>query len=563
MKKPFTLLLVFIIGLCSVSNAQTALDPDQLVNPQITGPGVYTVEAGKFYAFDGRIDLTFEITIQGPDEGWIMNATNPPVLVNTPSLDGDPRDFFELKAGGAITLKNVLFSGTHNNGEIGKVIVNNTAGSKMIIDNCVITDWQDFAFRNQVKGDSVSVTNCVFVNGMRPRFSQWGGFPVRLDVAADDVIFENNTVVNSGRLLCNSGPFHNANVHQIHNTYLNQAVAGEEQRANEFITANNIFYNFHILGRKTESHSNPDNAYGAYFTTWNYYADSKDKLDSISLYLGQNLFFRPQKVLDWWDTSSGDSLAVSYLWEKPDVDSFIIDDNNYTIGTNYAELDPGFTTPPDNLDSIVGYIDRHYNRVSDDWIDWRIPSPVSFDEATGAPSLSWPPAIDLTYSNSFLQSAGTDSLPLGDLNWFPDKKAEYLAEKDDILAALRDSMVNAVAVYDPLTMDETPLITEAPITSTEQVDPSKLYLSGNYPNPFNEITTIKFGLDQQSEVTLRVFNLLGQLAFESNEFDLPQGTHEINFNASNLTSGIYLYKINAVGSDGKHYVATKKMILSR
>lgn len=267
----------------------------------------------------------------------------------------------------------------------------------------------------------------------------------------------------------------------MHNTYFNQTVAGHEQRANEFITANNIFYNYHFLGHKTEFHSAPNNTYDSHFTTWNYFADSKDGLDSISLYLGQNLFYRDQEVLDWFDTVGGDSLAPSLLWEHADVDSFILADDNYTIGTNYAELDPEFAMHPGNTEAIVNYINGSWVDRTSDWADWRIASPVSFND-DGAPALSWPPAFDLSYSNSYLQTAGTDGLPLGDLNWFPDKKAEYLANRDAIVTSIRDSMVNAVAVYDPLTMDETPMITEATSTTTsiEQVDPSKLYLSGNY-----------------------------------------------------------------------------------
>ena len=563
MKKTFTLFFVFTFGLFSVLNAQTALDPLQFVNAQITGPGVYTVEAGQYYAFDGRIDLTYDITIEGPDEGWIYESTNPPVLLNSPAADGEPRDFFELKEGGALTVKNVLFSGTNSNGEVGKVIAKNTAGSSMVIDNCVIADWQDFAFRNQNKGDLLSITNCVFINGMRPRYSQWGGFPVRLDVACTDVVFENNTVVNSGRLLANSGPFHNANVLQMHNTYLNQAVAGEEQRANEFITANNIFYNYHMLGQRTEAHSSPDNEYGAYFTTWNYFADSKNSLDSISLYLGQNLFFRPQEVLDWFETSSGDSLALSFLWEKPDVDSFIVADNNYTIGANYAEIDPGFASAPDNIDAIIGYIDGHYNNPSGDWSDWRIESPVSFG-ADGAPALSWPPEFDLSYSNSGLQTAGTDGLPLGDLNWFADKKDEYYANKDAILTAIRDSMENAVIFYDPDVMDATPLITQL-TSSIFDVDdvPEDFYLSGNHPNPFDQNTVIKFGLHENSQVTFSVYSLLGQKVFESSEGRLLSGPNEITFDAENLDSGIYMFKISATDSSGKTYILGKEMIVTK
>ena len=562
MKKITTLLIAFVLGLFAVSTAQTALDPNNTVNTQITGPGVYTVEAGQFYAFDGRIDLTFDVTIMGPDSGWVMGAADLPVLVNTPAMDGTARDFFQINSGGSLTLKNVLFSGTHSNGEISGTFAANTGGSKMIADNCVFTDFTNFALRNQFKGDTISITNCVFINGVRLSNSPWGGFPLRMDVACDNVIIENNSVVNSGRLTGNSGPWHNANVHEMHNTYLNQTVNGHEQRANEMITANNIFYNYHIRGRKNENSMNPNNTYDAHFTTWNYFADSKNSLDSISLYLGQNLFYREQAILDWYASVPGDSMSPSLLWEHPDVDSFIIDDDNYTIGTNYADTDPGFTMNPTQTDSIVKYLDFHWGiNAPAEWPDWRITPPVSFDGG-GQPALSWPPAFDLSYANTYMQTAGTDSLPLGDLNWFPDKKAEFLADRDAIITSIRDSMVNATAVYDPETMDTTPLITPW-TTAIEDVLPEQIFALSNYPNPFDQSTTIEFGLLQPAKVTLSVSNLFGQKVFELTEDVLPAGDHEFKFDASDLSSGIYIYTINATGIDGQNYVASKRMILSK
>lgn len=561
MKRTVTLLFAFTIGLFSVASAQTALDPNQFVNAQITGPGVYTVESGVFYAFDGRIDLTFDVTIEGPDNGWIMNEATPPVFLNTPAADGSARNFFELKEGGSLTLKNILLSGANNNDEVVGNFVANTGGSKMIVDNCVFTDWQDFALRNQNKGDSISITNCVFINGVRLRYSPWGGFPLRMDVACDNVVMENNSVVNSGRLLANSGPFHNASVQEMHNTYLNQTVAGHEQRADEFITANNIFYNFHFIGYKTEFHSSPNNTYDSYFTTWNYFADSKNSLDSISLYLGQNLFYRDQEILDFFATVGGDSLAPSLLWEHPDVDSFIIADDNYTIGANYAEMDPGFTMHPGNAQAIANHINGHWIDPTSDWVDWRIPSPISFDGGGQPQYNSWPPAFDLSYSNTFLQTAGTDGLALGDLNWFPEDKAEFLANRASIVAAIRDSMTMAVEIYDPLTMDQTPLIT--PLTSTEEVDATQLSSSGNFPNPFHGITTINFGLQQHAKVSLSVFNLFGQSVYESPNQDLAPGNYQFNFDGSNLSSGMYVYKIIARGRDGRNYVTTNRMMRSK
>ena len=560
MLRTITILCAFVVGLFAVSTAQTALDENQFVNTQITASGVYTVEAGKYYAFDGRIDLTFDVTIEGPDGTWIMDQTNPPVFVNTPAADGSARTFFEIKTGGSLTLKNVLFSGSNNNGEVSGNFVANTGGSKMMADNCVFTDWTDFALRNQFKGDSTSITNCVFINGVRLSNSPWGGFPLRMDVACNNVVIENNSVVNSGRLTGNSGPWHNANIHEMHNTYLNQTVNGHEQRANEMITANNIFYNYHVRGRKTEATSAPSNTYDASFTTWNYFADSKNALDSISLYLGQNLFYREQKIMDWYSTTGGDSIVASLLWEHPDVDSFITTDDNYTIGTNYAGMDPGFTMHPGNTDSITAFLTYHWFNTGD-WPDWRIASPVTFD-ANSFPVLSWPPAFDLSYANVYMQTAGTDGLPLGDLNWFPAKKAEFLADRDAIVAAIRDSMVNAVAVYDPNTMDNTPMITPW-ATSIEKDLQGQIYSLSNYPNPFEQSTTIQFGLLQTSKVTVSVTNLFGQKVFEMTESRLGSGTHEFTFDASNLSSGIYIYKVNATGLNGKTYVASKRMILTK
>jgi hypothetical protein len=73
--------------------------------------------------------------------------------------------------------------------------------------------------------------------------------------------------------------------------------------------------------------------------------------------------------------------------------------------------------------------------------------------------------------------------------------------------------------------------------------PSGFALSQNYPNPFNPETVIKFSLDQQGFTKLRVYNLLGaQVALLVNG-ELNEGQHEVRFNASNLPSGVYLYKL--------------------
>jgi hypothetical protein len=75
--------------------------------------------------------------------------------------------------------------------------------------------------------------------------------------------------------------------------------------------------------------------------------------------------------------------------------------------------------------------------------------------------------------------------------------------------------------------------------------PIQFELAQNYPNPFNPSTTIKFSLPQSAFVTLKVYNILGQEVSTLVNGFTEAGIHSINFDASNLNSSIYLYKLEA------------------
>ena len=101
--------------------------------------------------------------------------------------------------------------------------------------------------------------------------------------------------------------------------------------------------------------------------------------------------------------------------------------------------------------------------------------------------------------------------------------------------------------------------------------PSKFELMQNYPNPFNPVTTLSFVIGQPSMVTLKVYNVLGQeVATLLNHELLDAGEQEVNFDATNLASGVYLYRIVAqtvAGDDapsaGNQFVSVRKMILMK
>lgn len=91
--------------------------------------------------------------------------------------------------------------------------------------------------------------------------------------------------------------------------------------------------------------------------------------------------------------------------------------------------------------------------------------------------------------------------------------------------------------------------------------PKVFFIEQNYPNPFNPSTKIRFNLAVNSKVSLKVYNLIGEEVAELLNGQMNAGRQEAEFNASNLNSGIYIYKLEAVGEDGSTFISSKKMTL--
>ena len=81
-------------------------------------------------------------------------------------------------------------------------------------------------------------------------------------------------------------------------------------------------------------------------------------------------------------------------------------------------------------------------------------------------------------------------------------------------------------------------------------------LDQNYPNPFNPVTSIKFSLPRASNVSLKVYNSLGQKVSELVNTTLEEGRYSYQWNAENFTSGIYFYKLET-----DNFISAKKMVL--
>jgi hypothetical protein len=180
--------------------------------------------------------------------------------------------------------------------------------------------------------------------------------------------------------------------------------------------------------------------------------------------------------------------------------------------SNNLNVDPGFgTSVTGHVDSLIAYV----RKIATGTLD----RPWFYPNATLYPP-TWPLPENLAYTNTNLQSAGTDGFALGDLNWFPAQKAIW--------------------------------------TDVKSVDalPEEFTLSQNYPNPFNPSTTIEYQITKSGMTTLKVYNVLGQEVATLVDGVVSAGSHEATFDASRLSSGIYFYTLRS-GS----FVETKKMVL--
>ena len=99
------------------------------------------------------------------------------------------------------------------------------------------------------------------------------------------------------------------------------------------------------------------------------------------------------------------------------------------------------------------------------------------------------------------------------------------------------------------------------LSTADEGIPTEFALHENYPNPFNPTTTLRFDLPEVSDITLTIYNMLGQRVRTFNMQSTPAGYHTITWDATNdfgeqVGAGVYLYQLQA-----KDFVKTRKMVL--
>jgi hypothetical protein len=203
----------------------------------------------------------------------------------------------------------------------------------------------------------------------------------------------------------------------------------------------------------------------------------------------------------------------------------------------YDSTNPGFLIPPTNKEGIKSFLLRKWTDNSD--TTW------AFDPNSDVKQI-WPTNEQLRYSNATLKTAGMGGFPLGDLyrwwNSIPTTYSGWKAQAGTENQTITDWLTNGVTGVEEKAVG-TPLEFE---------------LSQNYPNPFNPTTQIIYSVPQKSNVTLKVFNVLGMEVATLFSGVQDAGKHTATFNATRVSSGVYFYRLQA-GSVS----ITKKMLFMK
>ncbi|MGB5529149.1 MAG: T9SS type A sorting domain-containing protein, partial [Ignavibacteriaceae bacterium] len=170
--------------------------------------------------------------------------------------------------------------------------------------------------------------------------------------------------------------------------------------------------------------------------------------------------------------------------------------------------------------------------------------------------LKWSTATETNNSGFEVERASSTTTPVQD--WSKISFVEgrgTTTEKMDYI--YKDKLTQpGTYVYRLKQIDFDGTVSYSPEVEVEVIGPKEFALFQNYPNPFNPSTTIKFALPEKTNIALSVYNSLGEKVADVFSGELGEGYHEIEFTASNLSSGIYFYRL-----ESEKFVSVKKMII--
>lgn len=535
-----------------------------LMNADSSAPAdrVYLLHNGGIYSLvnNPTSSATHKTIIMGETQTSLKvsgTATAPPILQGSTFQGGNTTG--GINSGGDLLVKNVDVEIGNSAGSEGWAFFGFSGPSERIqVDNCIIEHNLWTVIGGPPANESMFFTNDYFVNLDGYTCRRNGGV-IDYFSNQDTIFVENCTHVNTQGSLYKTRPAYAINkVLFNHNDFIDCSGfvfmnSGGDQ-ANYSVT-NNIFVNCQLQAYAPVL-SNSDvgevDVDSLPMGLVNLKADSLFLANGASFYADRNLVYWDPSLSDIVTTLNTNKVNGSTNWvsqmitmNKRTADLFN-DKTNYPRLTNgtwienqlpsFKKTDVLFTTQLATLKAYsISAVDTSFTGSLK---SWRQPSNPESQYYTYA---DWPIPIDLSYTDNNLLTAGLNGFPVGDLDWFPTQYAAWKAQESTELAQIANVLKNGITGIEKTT-----------------VVPKQFQMQQNYPNPFNPTTVINFTIPKSGNVTLKVYNLLGQEVATLVDGYRTAQTYNINFNASNLASGVYIYTIRY----GDQTIS-KKMVLMK
>lgn len=545
-----------------------SLQISAIINADTTAPEerVYVLDRGAIY----YIELAFELNSSRKFIAKGDENERPPVLCAAVRGDGSSEEwFFKMNKEGMTLELNDLYilSMRWDGATLGwsRAIAAWSNNISIILRNVVFDAFTECALKVQADYVSLDVQNCHFRNfihstsyfGGQPFLSDGGNKP-GVTIIKNNTFFACQSYLLSVRGLGEDVVFeHNSVVYGVVNPMLTR-------QADDLYIKNNLFYAAHAWG------GDPEQTMGGWFLnypdsvstsiyrarmhmTWGpYEVSGPEALNDTAAGLifdpatwthdvQYNDCYFPDALVDFytnWNDTVTLADSVTFLggykdlvvrklnmprWIN-DLTAAVIDSVTNPASENYSPnfvvahniaLDPQFEDAGvvGHIDELIAYVDRIASRTLDNPWHYELNFPPV-----------WPIPENLRYTNEVLKTAGSDGLPLGDLNWFPEVMA---LEKVETGSGL----------------------------------PTKFAITKNYPNPFNPSTTIEFTIGKAAHTKLAIYNIVGQKVKTLYDQEFKQGTYKATWNGVDdygqaVASGMYFIILE---SDG--FVASKKVLL--
>ncbi|MFV1883241.1 MAG: T9SS type A sorting domain-containing protein [Balneola sp.] len=417
------------------------IQADTNVNGERYPNRVYKLRQGGYYYVQERIQNNgWHLHIVG-EKGDPTDPNKFPPFIQLLTRDDGSRTNKILQAAGDVTLKNLTITGRVSNGDLPYEIIRFDGNdSKIVIDNVIWERSQWGMFSSYGQNTSIYVTNSTFRN-LVSEFQQWGGRGFSVWANIDTMIVENNTFVNIGAY-----PVQLANSTQNFFVFNHNTVVGTgrhlvlgAQLKNAYIT-NNLVLNPFWQGEDVaagevdaERLASTDRQFSGMISITTLPTDVGIDASRRLAFANNNFFTQP--IFNNWFAAE-DSINKQPLLNVEAQNLFDEVSGMVAVNNTLDVHDPGFTTYPDNQATQIEFITDVRNGDSDVTLHYWDPG----RDETNNFSVMWPLPGDYTYSNTTLKTAAIGGYPLGDLNWYPEQKALWEANKNAQYAAIEELM---------------------------------------------------------------------------------------------------------------------------